>query len=83
MHGNLLDDVLTDAFFGVTAHPRLVGLDLKHFFTCHVAAVLWPLFIISAFYHHKAKFELVNGECLLRVLLQCEQAASWPAPFCS
>ncbi|CAI5452217.1 unnamed protein product [Caenorhabditis angaria] len=52
---------ITELYFGIEAHPKILDIDLKSFIRTRFTFIIWPLYIISSIYHHKLIYGKVSN----------------------
>lgn len=56
---------VSELWFGIELHPKVLDIDLKTFIRTRFTFVIWPLYIISALYFHKLTYGKISSEPLL------------------
>ncbi|EGT49166.1 hypothetical protein CAEBREN_14595 [Caenorhabditis brenneri] len=51
---------ITEFWFGIENHPKVLDIDLKSFIRTRFTFVIWPLFVISALYFHKITYGKIS-----------------------
>ncbi|CAI2352612.1 unnamed protein product [Caenorhabditis sp. 36 PRJEB53466] len=61
---------ISELWFGIEAHPKVLDIDLKSFIRTRFTFVIWPLYIISALYFHKITYGHVSNSLFCASVVQ-------------